>query len=328
MALLILNSFSDGVAKPNLGIVMDYDMKYLEPLSNLFDRLHQFWENPKSQKFVGVLLIAVFLVGLTCIELKRQGFLPSFLAAYFPENHFYAINLAFSMLLVLEVMSLIFVLSSSVTRSIGKQFEILSLILLRHSFQELSHMHEPIDIIADWVPALHILTSSTAALLIFVFLGIYYRIRRYQRYLSDPVEKMHYIMTKKILALGLLAIFIAVGAYNTSEFLFKGIKHDFFETFYTILIFADILLVLIAQRFMPSFHAVFRNSGYVIATLFIRMALAAPPYYDAVIGLVAAAFALGVTYATNIFHYGALVPKEKNHFGVTDAPSPQAARSQ
>jgi hypothetical protein len=219
------------------------------------------------------------------------------------------------MLLVLEVMSLIFVLSSSVTRSIGKQFEILSLILLRHSFQELSHMHEPIDIIVDWVPVLHILTSSTAALLIFVFLGIYYRIRRYQGYLSDPVEKMYYIMTKKILALVLLAIFIVVGVYNTSVFLFKGIQHDFFETFYTILIFADILLVLIAQRFMPSFHAVFRNSGYVIATLFIRIALSAPPYsappyYDAVIGLVAAVFALGVTYATNIFHYGALTPKK------------------
>jgi hypothetical protein len=289
----------------------DNAMNFLEPLTNLFDRLHHFWEHPKTQKCVGVLLIVVFLGGLAGIELKRQGFLPSLLSSYLPENHFYAVNLAFSMLLVLEVMSLIFVLSSSVTRSIGKQFEILSLILLRHSFQELSHMHEPIDIIVDWVPALHILTSSSAALMIFVFLGIYYRIRRYHGYISNPVEKMHYIMIKKILALVLLAAFIAVGAYNTGEFLFKGIKRDFFETFYTILIFADILLVLIAQRFMPSFHAVFRNSGYVIATLFIRIALSAPPYYDAVIGLVAAAFALGVTYATNIFHYGTPTPKEK-----------------
>jgi hypothetical protein len=298
-------------------------MNYLEPLTNLFDRLHHFWEHPKSQKCVGALLIVVFLTGLACIELKRMGLLPSFLAVYFPENHFYAINLAFSMLLILEVMSLIFVLSSSVTRSIGKQFEILSLILLRHSFQELSHMHEPIDIIADQIPALHILTSSTAALLIFVFLGIYYRIRRYHGYITDPVEKMHYIMTKKILALVLFAIFIAVGAYNLGEFLFKGVEHDFFETFYTILIFADILLVLIAQRFMPSFHAVFRNSGYVIATLFIRIALAAPPYYDAVIGLVAAAFALGVTYATNIFHYGALTPKKADHIASTGGSSPK-----
>jgi hypothetical protein len=292
---------------------MDVEMNCLEPLAHLFDRLHHFWEHPKSQKCVGVLLIIVFMGGPTCIELKRLELLPSLLSGYLPENHFYAVNLAFSMLLVLEVMSLIFVLSSSVTRSIGKQFEILSLILLRHSFQELSHMHEPIDIIVDWVPALHILTSSSAALLIFAFLGIYYRTPRYHGYLSNPVEKMHYIMIKKILALVLLAAFIAVGAYNTSEFLFKGVKRDFFETFYTILIFADILLVLIAQRFMPSYHAVFRNSGYVIATLFIRIALAAPAYYDAVIGLVAAAFALGVTYASNIYHYGALIPKEKKH---------------
>jgi hypothetical protein len=77
---------------------------------------------------------------------------------------------------------------------------------------------------------------------------------------------------------------------------------------------------------MPSFHAVFRNSGYVIATLFIHIALSAPPYYDAVIGLVAALFALGVTYATNIFHYGALTPKKTNHFTATGDSSPQASR--
>ena len=49
----------------------------------------------------------------------------------------------------------------------------------------------------------------------------------------------------------------------------------FFETIYTVLIFADIALVLISQRYMPSFHAVFRNSGFVIGTLMMRLALSA-----------------------------------------------------
>jgi hypothetical protein len=95
------------------------------------------------------------------------------------------------------------------------------------------------------------------------------------------------------------------------DFLVNGVRHEFFHTFYTVLIFADILLVLIAQRYMPSFHAVFRNSGYLIATLFIRIALSAPPYYDAAVGIGAAAFALGVTYATNVFHYGSLAPTQQ-----------------
>ncbi len=279
-----------------------------EPLTNLFDILHHFWEHPKTERRVAQLLIVIFLGGLVAIELKRQGILPPRLASIVPDNHFHAVNLAFSMLLVLEVMSLVFILSQSVTKSLGKQFEILTLILLRNSFKELGNMHEPISILQDWESMLHILTSSVGALAVFVFLGLYYRMHRYQGYLRDPMEMLHYIMTKKILALALFVTFICTGGYNLWDFLANGVRHDFFHTFYTVLIFADILLVLIAQRYMPSFHAVFRNSGYLVATLFIRIALSAPPYYDAAVGLGAALFALGVTYATNVFHFGTLTP--------------------
>lgn len=286
-------------------------MVRLEPLTNIFDLLHHFWEHPKTERRVAQLLIVIFLGGLLCIELKRQGMLPPSLARITPNNHFHAVNLAFSMLLVLEVMSLVFILSQSVTKSLGKQFEILTLILLRNSFKELGNMHEPIDLLKDMDPILHILTSSLGALIVFVVLGLYYRVHRYQGYLRDPMEKLRYIMTKKIMALGLFICFVSIGSYNVWDYVVNGVWHDFFHTFYTVLIFADILLVLIAQRYMPSFHAVFRNSGYLIATLFMRIALSAPPYYDAAVGVGAAIFALSVTYATNVFHYGSLAPKAK-----------------
>lgn len=283
-------------------------MTRLEPLTNLFDMLHHYWENPKMQRRVAKLLIIIFLGSLFGIELRRQGLLPEPLASITPDNHFHAANLAFSMLLVLEVMSLVFVLPQSVTKSLGKQFEILTLILLRNSFKELSHMHEPIDVVQDLEAILHVLTSSMGALVVFILLGLYYRMHRYQGYLRDPMEMLHYVMAKKILGLGLFVVFVAIGGYNVWDFVVNGEKNEFFHTFYTVLIFADILLVLIAQRYMPSFHAVFRNSGYLIATLFIRIALSAPPYYDAAVGIGAAVFALAVTYATNVFHSGSLSP--------------------
>ncbi|MEZ6852760.1 hypothetical protein [Halodesulfovibrio aestuarii] len=281
-------------------------MSRLEPASNLFDLLHHFWENPKTERFVAQLLIAMFLLGILGIELNRQGLLPERIAAITPLNHFYAVNLAFTMLLVLEVLSLIFVLSTSISKSLGKQLEILTLILLRNSFKELSHMHEPITVALDSEALLHVAASSSAALAIFVILGIYYRVQRYQGYLKDPVERMRYVLTKKIIALVLFFVFVGIGSYDAVDFLFYGRKHDFFVTLYTVLIFADILLVLVTQRFMPGFHAVFRNSGYVIATLFMRIALSAPPYYAAGIGCGAALFALAVAYATSVFSHGSL----------------------
>ena len=85
--------------------------------------------------------------------------------------------------------------------------------------------------------------------------------------------------------------------------MFAGLPHpDFFPVFYTLLIFTDILVVLISQCFRPSFQAVFRNSGYALCTLFIRLALAAPPMYDVALGVVAGSFAITLTLVwTKVF---------------------------
>ncbi|MFN2352965.1 MAG: hypothetical protein ABR512_00385, partial [Desulfopila sp.] len=62
--------------------------------------------------------------------------------------------------------------------------------------------------------------------------------------------------------------------------------------FYTLLILTDILVVLISQCFHPSFFTIFRNSGFALSTLLIRLALAAPPYYNVLLGVAAASFAI------------------------------------
>lgn len=82
--------------------------------------------------------------------------------------------------------------------------------------------------------------------------------------------------------------------------LFTGIEDfSFFHDFYTILIITDILLVLIAQSFQPSFYAMFRNSGYALSTLIIRIALTAPVYFNVLLGLLAAIFAILLTVISN-----------------------------
>jgi hypothetical protein len=75
-------------------------------------------------------------------------------------------------------------------------------------------------------------------------------------------------------------------------------QSDFFHDFYTLLIITDILLVLIAQCFQPSFFAVFRNSGYALSTLIIRLALSAPAYFNVLLGVAAAVFAIAMTIVT------------------------------
>ena len=74
-----------------------------------------------------------------------------------------------------------------------------------------------------------------------------------------------------------------------------------FPTFYTILIFDDFLLVLISLRYTATYHLLFRNSGFALVTLLIRVALSSPPYVNVALGVIAALFCLGLVWAYNRF---------------------------
>lgn len=117
---------------------------------------------------------------------------------------------------------------------------------------------------------------------------------------------MRFVISKKLLSLTLFVIFLGIGIRDAWIHIHTGEDMRFFETIYTVLIFADIALVLISQRYMPSFHAVFRNSGFVIGTLMMRLALSATPPWDTAASLFAAAYVLALTWATRYFRPAAL----------------------
>jgi hypothetical protein len=76
--------------------------------------------------------------------------------------------------LILEVISLIFTIRCSFSRSVGKQFEILAIILMRNAFKELSYFPEPITFAGNEQGVLIILSDGFGSLLIFALLGCYY----------------------------------------------------------------------------------------------------------------------------------------------------------
>ncbi|MDR3088926.1 MAG: hypothetical protein LBU39_03815 [Desulfobulbaceae bacterium] len=267
----------------------------------LFDPLHHLWEHEKMNRKISVALIFFFLAGLALIELNRFTFLPPWLAAITPNNHFRAVQFAFSVVLLQEVISLIFTIPCSFSRSVGKQFEILALILLRNAFKELAAFPEPIVFIGNEMAVLRILSDGFGALFLFTLLGFYYRIQpKGGEGKLAAVALYQFVAAKKGIALVLLAIFVIMGARNGWLMMMDRHGEEFLHSFYTILILTDILLVLLAQCFQPTFYAVFRNSGFALSTLIIRLTLAAPPFYNVSLGLAAVLFAIFLSQASNI----------------------------
>jgi hypothetical protein len=230
-------------------------------------------------------------------------------------NHFRAVELAFYLLLAFEVVGLVFGLARSVANAFGKQLEIFSLILLRGAFEEFGILDEPVA----WAQArgvgVRMLVAGAGALAIFVVLGVYYAAQRHPPLSSDARETRSFINAKKGVASFLLVAFVLL-AVRAIAF---G-AHEFFESFYTILVFADVLVVLLSIRYSASYDVVFRNSGLALATVILRLALAAPSGWNAALGTAAALFALGLTYAYN--RLGPVLRRARE----TAAPAREAGR--
>lgn len=264
-------------------------------ITYIFDPLQTFYVHERLYRKISFSLVFLFICSLAVIELNRQGLLPADLAALLPRNHFYAVHAAFTVILILEVISLIFVLPCSFSRSLGKQFEILSLILIRNAFKELSNFAEPLVYLGNEDKVLHILANGFGALLIFALLGVYYKIQKRSEEDSHQIDLYGFVASKKAISLLLLVSFVCMGVYSMYQTTL-GIEHpDFLHGFYTQLILTDILIVLVSQCFHPSAKMIFRNSGYALSTLMIRLALVAPVYYNVLLGSAAMVFAILLT---------------------------------
>jgi hypothetical protein len=268
----------------------------LHRLAVLFDRFERFWEGERTRRAVAGVLLGVFAADVIAIELARRGLLPADVAARLPRNHFRAVELAFYLLLAWEVVGLVFALARSVSAAAGKQLEIFSLILLRHSFEEFGHLDEPVTWEGAREAVVRMIANGFGALAIFVVLGFYYAAQRHAPLSADARDTRGFVAAKKVLALVLVGVF----ALLAGRMLFLG-HGEFFESFYTVLVFADVLVVLVSLRYSSSYAVVFRNSGLAVATVLLRLALSAPAFYNAALGLAAAAFALGLTLAANRF---------------------------
>ncbi len=111
----------------------------MSPLLSLhlraFNWLDHHWEGPRSTRWISNLVVGFFILGsVVPLLIFLDVSLP-----FASISPFFAVEIAFTILLVFEILGLIFLLPKSVADSIGKQFEIISLLLLRDAFKEFGH---------------------------------------------------------------------------------------------------------------------------------------------------------------------------------------------
>ena len=96
-------------------------------------------------------------------------------------------------------------------------------------------------------------------------------------------------------------IFLALSIFHFSAWINNLITHDyttgqrvaetgFYQQLFTVIIFADIFILIISFMYSDSYELTFRNAGYVISTLLIRFGFAVEKPFDLLFFITAIAF--------------------------------------
>lgn len=275
--------------------------RFLLRVEHFYEKLKNIWESSRSLSTTSYVLAIAFVVCSILSFMVRSNMINLGVFTDNFRNPFFSIEIVFTLLLITELFSLIFTLPRSVARSVGKQFELLSLIFLRDGFKEFSHIGANFEWESLQGPLTNMMVYAFGAITIFSILGLISKLQKRIKLTNTEDDQEQFIRLKKLLALLLLVAFAIVGFIDVKTLFQTGDYLHSFKTFYTVLIFSDILIVLIALRYTLNYYKIFRYSAFVLSTILLRISLSAEPIYDVIIGVIATLFILVLTLAYNYF---------------------------
>ena len=288
----------------------------------MFEKLYQSILSEKIkdriEKVILSIAIASFIIHLLIIYLVDLKFISIDTNSNLLTNPIAAIYTPFSFILLYEVYLLIFFLPKSFTKYVSKQYEIMSLIIIRRLFKDLSNLR----LTGDWFNIKYDLQFSydlATSLLMFFLIYLFYLQSEPKKNIVDAsvtsnLSLMNFIKIKKILALLLVPIFIFLAIYSFTIWIneiifsdvnstnsFSNINNIFFEQFFNILIFADVLLLLFSFYLTDDFYKVMRNSGFIISTILIRISFSTTGLVNNLLIICAILYGLFITIIHNKF---------------------------
>jgi len=229
----------------------------------------------------------------------------------------YTIYTPFTIILLYEIYLLIYYLPKSITYYLGKQYEIVTLIIIRGLFDKLGRLSiGTLEFTKETIMELLILFGGLLLLLLLII--CFYKFTEQMpvweenKIISDT-PRYQYILIKKVIALGLLGLFAILFIqsflhlpyvneirFNDVVSIIKDLNTRFFGSFFTALILTEVLLLLFMYNIDHRFNKVIRNSGFVISTILLKLSFRTEGVINLFIILVAVTFGVAISGIYNL----------------------------
>jgi hypothetical protein len=124
--------------------------------------------------------------------------------------------------------------------------------------------------------------------------------------INPKVEK--FVSSKKVVSLVLLFLLIGVSftsvytwgnalIYNTSS---GDINAIFYNEFFSVLILADVFILLLSFQYTERYNQIIRNTGFIICTILIRLSFGVPGLTNVVLIISSVLFGLLILAIYNL----------------------------
>jgi uncharacterized membrane protein (DUF373 family) len=263
----------------------------------------------KSEKIIVFISIFTFLMHLVLIILNKLNIIDLSNFSNLFNNPIAAIYTPFSFILVYEVYLLVYYLPKSTSIYIGKQYEIISLIIIRRIFKDMSNLQFTdnwFNVKSDIIFMYDLVAIIILFFLIYKFYNLNDQNNMNQKKdikLSPAVEK--FIRTKKNIATLLVPTLLVLSFYSLGNWTyesffsitklvydFKDVNKIFFDDFFTILILVDVFLLLFSFLHSDKFSKVIRNSGFIISTIMIKLSFSTEGIVNVVLIVMSVVFGI------------------------------------
>ena len=241
----------------------------------------------KSQRIFekNILFLATsgFIIHLILIYLNKYNYIEYDFNNTLLLDPISALYTPFSFILVYEAYLLIYYLPNSFTVTVVKEYEIISLILIRKIFKDFPQVNLDVPFFSNDQNVQ--LIYDLIGILVVFFLIYLFKTTAGRPKTAKPDEKLkRFISQKKLISILLVPTLLFLAGWSFYNWInasfFTGGYDDninflFFVDFFTILILVDVFILLISFRYTERYSQLIRNTGFIISTILLRLSFAA-----------------------------------------------------